>query len=310
LKERDIIIIGSGPAGLTAAIYCGRAGHKSLVVEGVPSGGQLLTTSEVENFPGFPDGISGPELIENMRKQAERFGAEFVMKDVTSVDFMSYPFKVNAEGDEYSARAVIISTGAKARYLDIPSVEVFKGKGISACATCDGFFYRDSILYVIGGGDTAVEEAIFLTKFAKEVNIVHRRDQLRAEKYMQDKLFENPKIHVIWDSVVLDIVGTKESGVQGLILKNVKTDEVTERPADGIFMGIGHSPATTVFKDQIVLDEKGYIICTDGAKTSVEGVFAAGDVRDPQFRQAVAAAGTGCKAAIEADRFLRDVLTK
>jgi thioredoxin reductase (NADPH) len=310
LKERDIIIIGSGPAGLTAAIYCGRAGYRTLVIEGVPSGGQLLTTSEVENFPGFPDGISGTELIENMRKQAERFGAEFVMKDVTSVDFMSYPFRVLAEGDEHSAMAVIISTGAKARYLDIPSVEAFKGKGISACATCDGFFYRDSVLYVIGGGDTAVEEAIFLTKFAKEVNVVHRRDKLRAEKYMQDKLFENPKIKVVWDSVVLDITGTTEAGVKGIILKNVKTGEVTERDADGIFMGIGHSPATAIFKDQIALDENGYVICTDGAKTSVKGVFAAGDVRDPHFRQAVAAAGTGCKAAIEADRFLRDRLTK
>jgi thioredoxin reductase (NADPH) len=306
LKERDIIIIGSGPAGLTAAIYSGRSGYQTLVIEGVPAGGQLLTTSEVENFPGFPEGISGPDLIENMRKQAERFGAEFVMKDVTFVDFTSYPFKVHAEGDEYSAKAVIISTGAKARYLDIPSVDTFRGKGISACATCDGFFYRDAVLYVIGGGDTAAEEAIFLTKFAKEVNIVHRRDKLRAEKYMQDKLFENPKIKVIWNSVVLDIIGTKEAGVKGIVLKNIKTGEVTEREAEGIFMGIGHSPATSIFKDQIALDENGYIICTDGAKTSVNGVFAAGDVRDPHFRQAVAAAGTGCKAAIEADRFLRD----
>jgi thioredoxin reductase (NADPH) len=310
LKERDIIIIGSGPAGLTAAIYSGRSGYKTMVIEGVPAGGQLLTTSEVENFPGFPEGISGPDLIENMRKQAERFGAEFLMKDVTFVDFACYPFKVQAEGDEYSAKAVIISTGAKAKYLEIPSVDAFKGKGISACATCDGFFYRDSVLFVIGGGDTAVEEAIFLTKFAKEVNVVHRRDQLRAEKYMQDKLFENPKIKVIWDSVVLDIIGAQESGVTGIKLKNVKTGEVSEHRADGIFMGIGHSPATTVFKDQIALDENGYIICSEGAKTSVNGVFAAGDVRDPHFRQAVAAAGTGCKAAIEADRFLRDGLTK
>jgi thioredoxin reductase (NADPH) len=306
LKERDIVIIGSGPAGLTAAIYCGRAGYRTMVVEGVPAGGQLLTTSEVENFPGFPDGISGPELIENMKKQAERFGAEFVMKDVTFVDFKCYPFIVRAEDDEYFARTVIISTGARARYLEIPSVETFKGKGISACATCDGFFYRDAVLFVVGGGDTAVEEALFLTKFAKEVNIVHRRDQLRAEKYMQDKLFENPKINVIWDSVVVDIVGTQEAGVKGVVLKNVKTGGMTERQADGVFMGIGHSPATDVFKGQIALDENGYIICTDGAKTSVKGIFAAGDVRDPHFRQAIAAAGTGCKAAIEADRFLRD----
>jgi thioredoxin reductase (NADPH) len=310
LKERDIIIIGSGPAGLTAAIYSSRAGYKPLVIEGVPAGGQLLITTEVENFPGFPEGISGPELIENMRKQAERFGTEFLMKDVTNVDFSCYPFKVQAEDNEYSANAVIIATGARAKYLDIPAIEDFKGKGISACATCDGFFYRDAVLFVIGGGDTAAEEALFLTKFAKEVNIVHRRNELRAEKYVQTQLFENPKIKIIWDSVVLDIKGTKESGVKGIVLKNVKTGEITEKAADGIFMGIGHSPATSVFKEQIALDEEGYIICTEGAKTSVNGVFAAGDVRDPHFRQAIAAAGTGCKAAIEADRFLRDKLTK
>ena len=306
MKERDIIIIGSGPAGLTSAIYSGRAGHRTLVIEGVPAGGQLLTTTDVENFPGFPEGISGPDLIDNMRRQAQRFGTEFLMKDATFIDFRSYPFKVQAEGDEYSARAIIIATGAKARYLDIPSVEAFRGRGISACATCDGFFYRDSILFVIGGGDTAVEEAIFLTKFAKEVNVVHRRNELRAEKYMQDKLFENPKIKVIWDSVVVDIKGTKEAGVKWIILKNIRTGELTERDADGIFMGIGHSPATSIFEGQIALDDNGYIVCTEGARTSVKGVFAAGDVRDPHFRQAIAAAGTGCKAAIEADRFLRD----
>jgi thioredoxin reductase (NADPH) len=310
LKERDIIIIGSGPAGLTAAIYIGRAGYKPLVIEGVPAGGQLLITTDVENFPGFPDGISGPQLVENMRKQAERFGTEFLMKDVTRVDFGSYPFRVQAEDDEYSARAVIIATGARAKYLDIPAVEAFRGSGISACATCDGFFYKDAVLFVVGGGDTAAEEALFLTKFAKEVNIVHRRDELRAEKYMQDRLFENPRIRIIWDSIVVDIKGTKEAGVQGIVLKNVRTGELTEREADGVFMGIGHSPATDIFKGQIALDEGGYIICTGGASTSINGVFAAGDVRDPHFRQAIAAAGTGCKAAIEADRFLRDKLTK
>lgn len=310
MKERDIIIIGSGPAGLTAAIYAGRAGYSPLVIEGVPAGGQLLITTEVENFPGFPEGISGPQLVENMKKQAERFGTEFLTKDVTFVDFKAYPFRVRAEDDEYSARSIIIATGARAKYLDLPSIEAFKGKGISACATCDGFFYRDAVLFVIGGGDTAAEEAIFLTKFAKEVNIVHRRDELRAEKYMQDRLFENPKIKVIWDSVVVEIKGTKDAGVKGIVLKNVKTGKITERDAGGIFMGIGHSPATAVFKDQIALNESGYIICTEGAKTSVDGVFAAGDVRDPHFRQAIAAAGTGCKAAIEADRFLRDRLTK
>jgi thioredoxin reductase (NADPH) len=310
LKEKDIIIIGSGPAGLTAAIYSGRAGYTPLVIEGIPAGGQLLITTEVENFPGFPEGVSGPGLIENMKKQADRFGTEFLTKDVTLVDFRSYPFKVQAEDQEYSAKSVIIATGARAKYLDLPSVEAFKGRGVSACATCDGFFYRDAVLFVIGGGDTAAEEALFLTKFAKEVNLVHRRSELRAEKYMQDRLSEDPRIKTIWDSVVVDIKGTKEAGVKGIILKNIKTGEISEREADGIFMAIGHSPATAIFKDQIALDENGYIICTEGAKTSVNGVFAAGDVRDPHFRQAIVAAGTGCKAAIEADRFLRDRLTK
>ena len=306
MEERDIIIIGSGPAGLTAAIYSARSGYMPLVIEGIPAGGQLLTTTEIENFPGFPEGISGPELIENMRKQAQRFGAEFLMKDVTDVDFLTYPFKIKAEENEYSARAVIIATGARAKYLEMPSVEAFKGKGISACATCDGFFYRDGIIYVIGGGDTAAEEALFLTKFGKEVHIVHRRDKLRAEKYMQDRLFENQKINIIWNSVVEEVKGAENGGVEKIVLRNVKTGELSERDADGVFMGIGHSPATTLFEGQIDLDKNGYIICTEGAKTSVKGVFAAGDVRDPQFRQAVAAAGTGCKAAIEADRFLQE----
>lgn len=306
MEERDIIIIGSGPAGLTAAIYGSRSGYRPLVIEGVPAGGQLLTTTEIENFPGFPDGISGPELIERMRKQAERFGAEFLMKDVTIVDFSVYPFRIKAEDNEYSAKAVIIATGARAKYLELSSIEAFKGRGISACATCDGFFYRDSIIYVIGGGDTAAEEALYLTKFGKEIHLVHRRDALRAEKYMQDRLFENPKINIVWDSVVEDIKGSEDKGVEKIVLKNVKTGELSERDADGIFMGIGHSPATALFEGQIDLDEKGYIKCSEGAKTSVKGVFAAGDVRDPQFRQAIAAAGTGCKAAIEADRFLQE----
>jgi thioredoxin reductase (NADPH) len=304
LEERDIIIIGSGPAGLTAAIYACRSGYKPLVIEGIPAGGQLLITTDVENYPGFPEGISGPELIDSMRKQAERFGTEFAMKDVTDVDLNVYPFKVMAEDVKYSAQSLIIATGAKAKYLDLPSVEAFKGRGISACATCDGFFFRDGIIFVIGGGDTAAEEALFLSKFGKEVNIVHRRDKLRAEKYMQDRLFENPKINIIWDSVVEKITGDENSGVKKIVLKNVKNGELTEKDADGIFMGIGYTPATELFEGQIDLDEKGYIICTDGAKTSVKGVFAAGDVRDPMFRQAIAAAGTGCKAAIEADRFL------
>jgi thioredoxin reductase (NADPH) len=304
LEEKDIIIIGSGPAGLTAAIYVSRSGYTPLVIEGVPSGGQLLVTTDVENFPGFPDGISGPELVENMRKQAERFGTQFVMKDATSVDLSVYPFRVTAEDTEYMARSLIIATGAKAKYLDLPSVEEFKGRGISGCATCDGFFFRDRKVFVIGGGDTAAEEALFLSKFAKEVIIVHRRDKLRTEKYVQEKLFKNPKISVIWDSAVEEIKGSEDAGVEKIILKNIITGTITEHSADGIFMGIGHTPATELFRGQLDLDEGGYIICHDGAKTSVKGVFAAGDVRDPMFRQAVAAAGTGCKAAIEVEHFL------
>ncbi len=307
MEERDIVIIGSGPAGLTAAIYASRSGYTPLVIEGVPAGGQLLVTTDVENFPGFPEGISGPDLVENMRKQAERFGTQFVMKDVTRVDLKIYPFLITAEDTEYTARSLIVATGAKAKYLDLPSVEAFKGRGISACATCDGFFFRDGIVFVIGGGDTAAEEAIYLSKFAKEVIIVHRRDKLRTEKYMQEKLFENPKVRMIWNSVVEEIIGTDASGVQKIILKNIKTGEITEHKADGVFMGIGHSPATELFRGQIDLDDGGYIICHDGAKTSVKGVFAAGDVRDPLFRQAIAAAGTGCKAAIEAERFLDNI---
>jgi thioredoxin reductase (NADPH) len=306
LEEKDIIIIGSGPAGLTAAIYASRAGYIPLVIEGVPSGGQLLVTTDVENFPGFPEGISGPELVENIRKQAEKFGTQFVMKDATNVDLSVYPFRVTAEDTEYHAKSLIIATGAKAKYLDLPSVEEFKGRGISGCATCDGFFFRDRKVFVIGGGDTAAEEALFLSRFAKEVIIVHRRDKLRTEKYVQDKLFKNPKISIIWDSAVTEIKGSEEAGVEKIVLKNIQTGAVTEHSADGIFMGIGYAPATELFRGQIDLDEGGYIICHDGAKTSVKGVFAAGDVRDPMFRQAVAAAGTGCKAAIEAGRFLED----
>ena len=307
MEEKDIIIIGSGPAGLTAAIYASRSGYVPLVIEGVPAGGQLLITTDVENFPGFPDGITGPELVDNMRNQAEKFGTQFAMKDVTGVDLKVYPFRVTAEDTEYTAKSLIIATGAKAKYLNLPSVETFKGKGISACATCDGFFFRDGIVFVIGGGDTAAEEAMFLSKFAREVNIVHRRNKLRTEKYMQEKLFQNPKINIFWDTVVEEIKGTDQSGVNKILLKNLKTGERSEHDVDGVFMGIGHSPATELFRGQLDLDDGGYIICHDGAKTSVKGVFAAGDVRDPLFRQAIAAAGTGCKAAIEAERFLENV---
>ena len=304
MEERDIIIIGSGPAGLTAAIYSARSGYKPLVIEGVPSGGQLMITTEIENFPGFPDGIGGPELIGNMKKQAERFGTEFLMKNVTTVDFSVHPFKIQAEEEALLALSVIIATGAQARYLDHPAVEAYKGRGISACATCDGFFYRDAIIYVIGGGDTAAEEALHLARFGKEVYIVHRRDELRAEKYMQEKLFANPKIGIIWDSVLEDIKGSETKGVERILLRNVKTGDVTERKADGIFMGIGNSPATEIFRDQIDLDEKGFIICRDGSKTSVEGVFAAGDVTDACPEQMATAVGTGVAAAIAITEYL------
>lgn len=308
MEKRDIIIIGSGPAGLTSAIYCSRSGYKPLVIEGVPAGGQLMITTEIENFPGFPDGIGGSELIENMKKQAERFGADFIMKNVTSVDFKRYPFKIVAEDREYEANAVIIATGAQARYLNLPSIDAYKGRGISACATCDGFFFRDGTVFVIGGGDTAAEEALHLARFAKEVYIVHRRDELRAEKYMQEKLSKNPKIKIIWDSVLEEVKGSETKGVEKIVLKNVKTGELAERGADAVFMGIGYTPATEIFINQLDLDKNGYIVCRDGAKTSVDGVFAAGDVRDPNFRQAIAAAGTGCKAALEADTFLQEKL--
>ena len=250
-KLRNIIIIGSGPAGLTAAIYTARAGHEPLVVEGVPAGGQLMITTDIENFPGFPEGVSGPDLISKMKQQAQKFGTEFLMADVTGVDFKTYPFKIQVEDKEFLAKAVIIATGAKARYLDLPAVEALKGKGVSACATCDGFFFKDKVIYVIGGGDTAAEESLFLTRFGKEVNIVHRRDQLRAGKYMQEKLFKNPKINIIWDSVVEDIKDTEKGKVEKIVLKNVKTGELTEKDADGVFMGIGHAPVTEFFKGQL-----------------------------------------------------------
>lgn len=305
MDKKDIIIIGSGPAGLTAAIYTARAGCKPLVIEGVPAGGQLMITTDIENFPGFPEDISGPDLIKKIKEQAHKFGTEFLMAEVTKADLKTQPFKITADKTEYLAKTVIIATGAKAKYLDIPAIQALKGKGVSACATCDGFFFKDKIIYVIGGGDTAAEEALFLTKFGKQIHIVHRRDQLRAGKYMQERLFQNPKINIIWDSVVEDVKDPDKGKVEKIILKNVKTGKLTEKDADGIFMGIGHAPATAVFQGQLELDETGYIIVKHGAQTSVKGVFAAGDVRDPDYRQAVTAAGTGCMAAIEADKFLQ-----
>ncbi|MCP4550078.1 MAG: thioredoxin-disulfide reductase [bacterium] len=299
----NVIIIGTGPAGLTAAIYAARAGLNPLVVEGLQSGGQLTITTEVDNFPGFPEGIQGPELMDNIRKQAERFDTQFVAGDVDKVDLSTRPFGVWVEGKEHRAQTVIISTGASARWLGLESETRLRGHGVSACATCDGFFYMDKEVIVIGGGDTAMEEAIFLTRFGKRVRIVHRRDELRASKAMQQQAFANDKIEFIWDSVPLEILDGGSGIVTGIRLKNVKTGEISDTPCDGVFLGIGHTPNSKIFEGQIDLDESGYIIADKG-KTSVTGVFACGDIQDTEYKQAITAAGSGCMAAIEAERLL------
>lgn len=303
---RNIIIIGSGPAGLTAAIYASRANMKPLVIEGRQPGGQLTITTEVENYPGFPDGIMGPQLMMDMKRQAERLGTEFVTGYVTSVDLSKRPFVIYAGEDDnrYEARALIIASGASAKFLNLESERKLMGKGVSACATCDGFFFKEQDVMVVGGGDTALEEAIFLTKFARKVTVIHRRDKLRATKILQDKAFKNEKIDFIWDSVVEDILGLEEGKVTGIRLKNVKTSGIIEKDCEGIFIAIGHSPNTKLFNSQVELDDKGYIITGDGTKTSVPGVFAAGDAQDHVYKQAITAAGTGCMAAIDAERFL------
>jgi thioredoxin reductase (NADPH) len=299
---RNTIIIGSGPAGLTAAVYSARANLKPLMIEGITAGGQLMLTTEVENYPGFIDGIMGPELMENMRKQAARFGTEFLSDDVTRVDFSKRPFDIYVGDDVHLAKSVIISTGAKARMLEIPGEKELLGHGVSTCATCDGFFFRDQKLMVIGGGDSAIEEAIFLTKFASGVTVVHRRDSLRASKIMQDRAFENPKIDFLWDSVLTDIYGNGK--VAGARVKNLKTNEESDQPIDGVFVAIGHIPNTALFEGQLELT--GGYIETRGTdtRTSVSGVFAAGDVVDFKYRQAITAAGMGCMAAIDAERYL------
>lgn len=303
-----VIIIGSGPAGLTAALYAGRASLNPVVFEGVQPGGQLTITTEVENFPGFPKGIMGPELMDVFREQAQRFGAESVFKHITKVDFLQRPFRLWSDKEEYSADAVIVSTGASAKLLDIPSEKEFMGYGVSACATCDGFFFKNQEVVVVGGGDTAIEEATFLTKFASKVTIVHRRDALRATKIMQEKAFKNPKIAFAWDSIVEEILGTTANGkkvVTGVRLKNVKTGSVSTKTVDGVFMGIGHKPNTELFKGQLEMDAIGYLAVQDrSTRTNIPGVFAAGDVADSVYRQAISAAGTGCMAAIDAERWL------
>jgi len=307
-SHHTVIIIGSGPAGLTAALYAARANLNPLIFEGIQPGGQLTITTEVENYPGFPKGVMGPELMDQMREQAHRFGAQSLYKNVTAADFSRRPFLIRAEDSEYTADAVIVATGASARWLGIPSEKEFLGHGVSACATCDGFFFKNLEVVVVGGGDTAIEEATFLTRFAAKVSIVHRRDALRASKFMQEKAFKNPKIAFVWDSVVTEIVGKSESGrkvVTGVKLKNLKSGTESIMKADGVFMGIGHKPNTELFADQLDMDVTGYLL-TQGksTRTNIPGVFAAGDVADSVYRQAVSAAGSGCMAAIDAERWL------
>ncbi len=298
-----VVIIGSGPAGLTAAIYTARADLKPLMIEGMERGGQLMLTTDVENYPGFPDGIMGPELMEGFRKQAERFDTRIMSYDVTKVDLSSRPFKIWVDEDEYVADSVIISTGASARWLGLPNETRLRGHGVSACATCDGFFFRDKAIAVVGGGDSAAEEALFLTKFASKVYVIHRRDELRASKIMANRMLAHDKIEMIWDTVVEDVLG--EDLVTGLVLRNRVTDETSELEVEGLFLAIGHDPNTKIFQDQIELDDQGYIVLRgDNTMTSVPGVFAAGDVTDHVYRQAITAAGMGCQAAIDAERWL------
>jgi len=306
-KHTKVLIIGSGPAGYTAAVYAARAMLKPILVHGIEPGGQLTTTTDVENFPGFAEVIQGPWLMEQMRDQAKAVGTEMIEDHIASVNLKSKPFEAIGDGGhKYTADSIIISTGAQARWLNIESEQKFRGFGVSACATCDGFFFKDKTVAVVGGGNAAVEEAMFLTKFASKVQLIHRRDSLRAEKLLQQKLMENKKIEIIWDSVVEEVVGDEEpKNVKGLKIKNVKTNDIKELKIDGLFVAIGHDPATELFKDQLNMDKEGYLLTKpDSTETNVPGVFAAGDVKDKIFRQAVTAAGMGCMSALEAEKYL------
>ena len=306
-KHAKLIILGSGPAGYTAAIYAARAMLKPVVIQGNQPGGQMTITTDVENYPGFAEVVQGPWLMEQMRAQAEHVGTEFIMDHIVKVDLRRRPFRLEGDsGDTYTCNALVIATGAQARWLGLPSEEQFKGYGVSACATCDGFFYKGKRVVVVGGGNTAVEEALFLTNFAEKVTIVHRRDSFRAEKIMQERLFKNPKVEVVWNSVLDEVVGTGDPRkVTGVKLRNVTTGDTSMLSVDGVFVAIGHVPATGLFKDQLEMNASGYLITEpDSTRTSIPGVFAAGDVKDEVFRQAVTAAGMGCMGALEAERYL------
>jgi thioredoxin reductase (NADPH) len=309
MSHHHVIVVGSGPAGLTAAIYAARANLSPLVIEGEPSstsdqpGGQLMLTTDVENFPGFPDGIMGPELMQKFREQSIRFGAEFLTEKVTAVDFSERPFKVNVRNTQYTADAVIVSTGAQSLMLGLEAESRLLGYGLSTCATCDGFFFRGHQIAVVGGGDSAVEEATFLTKFADKVILIHRRDSLRASKIMQDRALDNPKIEFMWNTVVEDLVG--ETKLEGAVVRNVLTDEVTTLPVTGLFVAIGHRPNTDLFKGVLDMEDNGYLVTQPGSShTNIPGVFACGDVQDHTYRQAITAAGSGCMAAIDCERWL------
>jgi len=301
---RELVIVGSGPAGLTAALYAARANLQPVVIEGLEAGGQLMLTTLVENWPGFRDGIMGPELIAEMRAQAERFGTEIIRGQVLSVDLRSSPFTVTLSDGRHTCRSLIIATGASARLLGLPSERTLLGHGVSTCATCDGYFFRGKPIAVVGGGDSAMEEAIFLTRFASHVTVIHRRDTLRASKIMQDKAFSNPKIEFAWNSDVEEILDMKKGEVTAIVLRDTINGQLTELPVEGVFVAIGHTPNTGLFKGQLELDANGYIVTHRGSRTSIPGIFAAGDVQDHIYRQAITAAGTGCMAAIDAEHYL------
>jgi thioredoxin reductase (NADPH) len=308
VANRQVVIIGSGPAGLTAALYTARANLKPLLIEGLEAGGQLMLTTMVENWPGFRDGIMGPDLMTEMREQALRFGTETLGGNVTRVDLKRRPFTITlADGPAITTESLIIATGASARWLDIGSDRRLSGHGVSTCATCDGYFFRGKPIAVVGGGDSAMEEAIYLTRFASKVSLIHRRDTLRASKIMQDKAFANPKIDFVWDSEIAEVKDVDKGEVTGIVVRNVKTGKLAEIPLDGVFIAIGHTPNTALFKGQIELDANGYIVTHGGSHTNVPGVFAAGDVQDHIYRQAVTAAGSGCMAAIDAEHFLDNI---